>query len=274
MKKNKKDTSPFFLIRGEVSGFQSVLLGTLPLLVILLIWNILTSGPTPENRFISPTILPSPLEVVQSFKQLWFDRELALNAVYSIKRVFLGFVVSILIALPLGILMGSFIRIKSMFNPIAIIGGYLPIPALVPLTLSWFGVGEFQKIMFLAIATFVYLLPLAVKCVEEVDDVYLNTAYTLGASKWQAVTKVLISLSLPEIYQSMRLAFGVGWAYIILAEIVDANKGLGYLILTSQRRGPREHIYLVLIAIVLIAFIFDKLWVWGGKLLFPYREQK
>lgn len=274
MKKNKGLTDSFLSIRGELSALQAVLLGIIPLFAILVIWYYFTSGPTPESRIISPAILPSPTEVIKSFGQLWFERELALNAAYSIKRVFWGFIVSSLIALPLGVLMGSFTKINAMFNPISIIGGYLPIPALVPLTLSWFGIGEFQKTMFLAIATFVYLLPLIVKCVDEVDDVYVNTAYTLGASKWQVLTKVLLSISFQKIYDSLRLAFGVGWTYIILAEMIDANKGLGYLILTSQRRGPREHIYLVLLVIILIAFIFDKLWVKGGKLLFPYREQK
>jgi NitT/TauT family transport system permease protein len=85
------------------------------------------------------------------------------------------------------------------------------------------------------------------------------------------VTRVLLPISWPEIYQAMRLGFGVGWSYILLAEMVDVGRGLGGIIITSQRRGPREHIYLVLVAIVAVAFLTDKLWAWVGRRLFPYR---
>ena len=125
--------------------------------------------------------------------------------------------------------------------------------------------------MFLAIAFSIYLVPLFVGAVDAVDDTYLKTAYTLGASRAQAVSHVLLPISWPDIYQSMRLGFGVGWSYILLAEMVDVGRGLGGIIITSQRRGPREHIYLVLVAIVAVAFLTDKLWAWVGRRLFPYR---
>jgi ABC-type nitrate/sulfonate/bicarbonate transport system permease component len=170
--------------------------------------------------------------------------------------------------------MGSFSRFKAMFNPLSVFGAYLPIPALVPLTLSLFGTGEIQKIAFLALAFVIYLLPLVVQAVDSVDDVYLKTAYTLGASKLQVVTKVLFGVSWAEIYEAFRLGFGIGWSYIILAEMVDIGRGLGGIIIVSQRRGPREHIYLVLLVIVGLAFVTDRIWVWMGRYLFPYRERR
>jgi NitT/TauT family transport system permease protein len=273
MEKNKKYSDGFFSIRTQVNPIYAVFLGSIPILAILFVWVYLTKGYPVETRIISPTILPSPMEVMDSFKELWFERELSINAVFSIRRVLYGFLIAAAISVPLGVLMGTFSKINAMFNPLSVIGGYLPIAALVPLTLSWFGIGEFQKIMFLAIATFLYLLPLIVKSVNDVDDIFVNTALTLGANKIQILIKVLLSISLFDIYNSLRLAFGVGWTYIILAEMVDAKKGLGQLILSSQRIGPREHIYLVLIAIILIGFVIDKLWESGGKLLFSYKER-
>jgi NitT/TauT family transport system permease protein len=148
----------------------------------------------------------------------------------------------------------------------------LPIPALVPLTLSLFGTGEKQKVAFLALAFMIYLLPLIVDAVDSVDDVYLKTAYTLGANRSQLVRKVLLGVAWPDIYQAMRLGFGIGWSYIILAEMVDIGRGLGGIIIISQRRGPREHIYLVLLVIVALAFLTDRLWQSVGRLLFPYRR--
>jgi NitT/TauT family transport system permease protein len=140
--------------------------------------------------------------------------------------------------------------------------------------MSLFGVDELQKVMFLALAFFIYLLPLFVRTVDDVDNVFLQTAYTLGASRWQALRQVLVPVALPRIVHAMRLGFGVGWTYIILAEMVAADRGLGQIIIVAQRRGPREHIYLVLVVIVLIAYLTDRLWVSLGRRLFPYQETR
>lgn len=262
----------FLLIREELPGWQSWLLGILPILLLLLVWVGMTTGEA-EQRMISPTILPSPFEVLGSFPSLWFERALTRNVLVSLSRVVAGFAVGVALAFPLGLLMGSFTKIGAMFNPLAVFGAYLPIPALVPLTLSLLGTGEKQKIGFLALAFLVYLLPLIVGAVEKVDDVYLKTAYTLGASRAQVVSKVLLGISWADIFQSLRLGFGVGWSYILLVEMIDIEKGLGGIIIMSQRRGPREHIYLVLIIIVALAFLTDKIWAALGRYLFPYRQE-
>ena len=267
-------SAPWLRIREPVAPWLRWALGVLPIAALLGLWTLLTSGATAEARWISPTILPSPLEVVRSLPSLWFDRALTRNLFVSLYRVMAGFAVGVAIAFPLGLMMGSFSKIKAMFNPLAVFGAYLPIPALVPLTLSLLGTGERQKVGFLAIAFIVYLLPLIVEAVDKVDEVYLKTAYTVGASRWQTVRKVLLPVAWPDIYQSLRLGFGVGWSYIILAEMVDIGRGLGGIIITSQRRGPREHIYLVLLAIVALAFLTDRVWAAGGRFLFPYRRAR
>jgi ABC-type nitrate/sulfonate/bicarbonate transport system permease component len=228
-----------------------------------------------ESRIFSPLILPSPMEVLRSLPSLWTERSLLTNILYSFLRVSAGFVVAFLIVFPLSLLMGTFSKFHAVFSPIMLFGAYLPIPALVPLTMVMFGTTEQQKVMFLALGFAIYLAPLFVKALEEVDNVYLQTGYTLGATKYQVLNKILLPIALPKIYDAMRLGFGIGWGYIILAEMVDmGSKGVGTLILTSQRRGPREDIYLVLIAIVVMAFITDKIWDKVGNQLFPYRSQE
>ncbi len=260
-------------IRGTLPLWQVWLLGIVPIAMLLGVWWFMTQGPTVEERLLSPTILPSPGEVVRSFPNLWFDRALTRNTMVSLLRVVEGFAVAVLIAFPLGLLMGSFSRVKAMFQPLSVLGAYLPIPALVPLTLSLLGTGEKQKIGFLALAFVIYLLPLIVAAVDQVDSIYLKTAYTLGANKWQSVSKVLLGVAWPDIFQALRFGFGIGWSYILLAEMVDIGRGVGGLIITSQRRGPREHIYLVLLVIVALAFVTDKLWATLGHYLFPYRRK-
>ena len=209
-------------IREPLPAWQSWLLGLLPVLALLAVWFAVTAGAA-EERVISPTILPSPAEVVASFPLLWFDRALTRNLPCPSCASSRASRSSVVIAFPLGVLMGSFSKVKATFTPLTIFGAYLPIPTLVPLTLSLFGTGEMQKVMFLALAFVIYLVPLFVEAVDAVDDTYLKTAYTLGASKTQAVGHVLLPISWPDIYQAMRLGFGVGWSYILLAEMVDVR---------------------------------------------------
>ncbi|MCU0606362.1 MAG: ABC transporter permease [Candidatus Edwardsbacteria bacterium] len=256
-------------IRESLSLPLRAALGAVPVALLLLLWTLLTDGAA-EARVISPLILPSPLEVVTAFRSLWFDAELSRSVVASTGRVVVGFLIGLAVAFPLSMLMGSFTKVKALFEPSAVFLSYLPIPALVPLTMSIFGIGETQKAMFLALAFLIYLLPLFVKAVEEVDNVYLQTAYTMGADRRRVVAKVLLPMALPQIVHAMRLGFGVGWTYIILAEMVAAERGLGQIIIIAQRRGPREHIYLVLVVIVLIAYLTDKLWARLHRALFPY----
>lgn len=260
-------------IRGSVPRKVAIPLGLVPIVLLLLLWYFLTAGEV-EERVIGPTILPSPSEVVQSIPILLHQRDLWGHLWASLRRVLLAYLLAVAIVLPLGILMGAFGLARSLFSPVTTASGYIPIATLVPLTMAWFGTGEQMKVVFLAMAFAIYLLPTIVKSIESVPDVYLRTSYTLGAGRLQALWRVLIPIALPDIWHGMRLAFGVGWTYLVLAEVVVQEKGLGSLVAISQRRGPREHIYLVILIITLIAWVADLVWVWLGHWLFPYKRNR
>ena len=270
---NKRRAVDFFAIRILPNGWARLMLGAVPIILVYAVWTFLTRGEV-ENRIISPLILPSPQEVISSIGSLWFDAGLSRSVVASFTRVLGGFLVGLAVAFPLGLLMGAFTNIRLLFEPIVLFSSYLPIPALLPLTMSFFGIDELQKIMFLALAFIIYMLPLFIKALDHVDNIFLQTAYALGATKWQAVKDVLFRIAAPEIFQAMRFGFGVGWTYIMLAEMVAADRGLGQIIIVAQRRGPREHIYLILVVIVIIAYLSDRLWVKASKILFPYLENR
>ncbi|MBE7464647.1 MAG: ABC transporter permease [Planctomycetes bacterium] len=262
----------FFTIRGKAPRATGVLLGLVPVAALLGLWFVLTHGEV-EDRKISPTILPSPSEVWSQIPALR-DRELLKHTLASLKRVGLGYLLALAVTFPLGVLMGSFGSARALFNPAMTASGYIPIATLVPLTMSWFGTGEQMKIIFLALAFAIYMLPLFVNAIDAVPDVYLRTAATLGASRWNQVWSVLIPVALPDIWNAMRLAFGVGWTYLVLAEVVVLDDGLGYLVEFSRRRGPREHIYLIIVVITLIAWVVDLAWANLGKFIFPYRSDR
>jgi ABC-type nitrate/sulfonate/bicarbonate transport system permease component len=248
-----------------------MLFGASGVVLVLLAWWGLTFGKTVESRWLSPQILPNPVEVAQSFGPLYRERDLTTSIAYSFFRCTAGFLLAAAVAVPLGIFMGSFTGVREFFQPLTTIGGYIPIAVLVPLTLSWFGLGEKQKLLFLALATFVMLLPLIVSAMDKVEDVYLQTAYTLGAKPWQAILEVMIPVALADIYDHLCLTYGIGWGYIIMAEVIDARFGLGSLIITSQRRGPYEHVYAVLIVIVVLSIFINFGLKRVGQWLFPYR---
>ncbi len=265
-------------IRGRVPRSASLVLGLVPIAILILFWWFLTRG-IPEERVLGPTILPSPAEVVSSLSDLLTTTDSDSRTLFdhigiSLRRVGLGFVVALAIVLPLGILMGAFASVRSMFDPVVTASGYIPIATLVPLTMSWFGLEESQKVVFLAMAFGIYLLPLVISAVDAVPDVYLRTAYTLGASRWHVIRRVLVPVALPEIWHSMRLAFGIGWTYLVLAEVVVKDGGLGDLIDTARRRAMSGRVYLVIVIITLIAWVADLLWVRTGALLFPYRRSR
>lgn len=291
----------FFTPRTPIPQLWSMLLAIGFVLMFVGVWWFLTSGPSAEERIISPVILPSPMEIAQSFPSLWTRRELPKNTAVSVWRVVRGFVVAVVIVLPLGLAMGSFPGVRAFFEPLNVVAGYLPLITIVPLTFAWFlplgqelatwlssgsaevspggppwityiiPVGdEFQKVMFLALACFFFMLPLVVKAVTEVDDVYVNTGYTLGARTPAIVGRVLFPIALPEIYYAMRMAFGVAWTWIIVAEMMLADSGLGY-IFNQAYRYEKPHMYWVALIILAIGFAADRILDRLGRWLFPYR---
>ena len=239
--------------------------------VVVLLWWLATTGLGSEDRLISPIILPSPLEVVRSFPSLLNDRALLQSIAATLKRVLIGFGLAVVIGVPLGIVAGSWRAFEAAAAPLALFGRNLPVAALIPLTILWFGIDETQKVMFIFIATVPFVFSDAVAAVANVPDRYVETAQTLGASSSQIVRKVLVALALPDIYDSLRHLFGLAFGYIMLAELINAQHGLGYLLMTSQRRGMSEHIILILIIIGLLAYGIDRLLFWFQRGLFPHR---
>jgi len=246
------------------------LLGVCTVAVLLAFWWAATRG-TAEARFVSPVILPSPEEVVRSFHALWFDRNLVASIIATMRRVLIGFGLAVMVGVPLGIMAGSWRVLDAAMAPVALFGRNVPVAALIPLTILWFGIDETQKVMFIFIACVPFIFSDAVGAVIGVPDRYVETAETLGASKLQIVRKVLVALALPDIYRSLRSLFGMAFGYIMLAELINAEHGLGYLLSTSQRRGLSEHIILILLIIGVLAFLIDRFLLFMQRGLFPYR---
>jgi NitT/TauT family transport system permease protein len=244
------------------------------IVLVLLAWWGLTAGATPESRLISPALLPSPREVLRSFPRLISERALLPSIIATLRRVAYGFLLAIITGVPLGILAATSGLLRAALGPIALFLRNIPIAVLIPLTIFWFGIDEAQKVLFIFLATVPFVFGDALAAVVGVHEQYVDTAQTLGAKPHQVVVKVLIPLALPDIYGNLRNLFGLAFGYIMLAELINAKYGLGYLINTSQRRGQSEDIFMILIVIGLLAYGIDRLLAFFQRGLFPYRVQK
>jgi ABC-type nitrate/sulfonate/bicarbonate transport system permease component len=263
-----------FALRREISRTKSLILGLLCIAACAAMWWYLTWGSTAEQRIISPAILPSPAETFGDFHSLWFDRALTRNTFATLRRVALGFGLAALVGIPLGVLCGCFPWLRAFMAPVTIFGRNIPVAALIPLTFSLFGIDELQKIMFLFIACVAFIIDDTATAVIEINSAYIDTAYTLGAKPRQIIIKVIFPLALPAIFNSLRLLFGLAFGYIMLAELItfaDSAGGLGFIINTSQRRGPQTHILLVLLLIPLVALFIDRVLFFIQRELFPYQ---
>jgi NitT/TauT family transport system permease protein len=260
-------------IRRDTPRWQAVLLGLLCVALCFALWWYVTRGEG-EQRILTSDKVPSPQETFASFRSLWFDRALTRNILVTMERVVLGFGLAIIVGVPLGVLAGCFSRIAAFLSPLIIFGRNIPLAALIPLTIFIFGIGELRTVMFIFIACVAFIISDAADAIADVDTRYIDTAYTLGAKRRHVILKVLVPLAMPSVFNSLRLLFGLAFGYIMLAELFvlgGAAGGLGYLISVSQRRGPREHIYLIILIIPVIALAIDRFLFWVQRELFPYR---
>jgi ABC-type nitrate/sulfonate/bicarbonate transport system permease component len=266
--------SRWIVLRRELPAWQAVVMGLAGVFACFALWWYVTKGEA-EERIISPSKgLSSPAETFASFHSLWFDRALTRNLLTTLRRLALGFGLAALVGVPLGVLCGCFPRVQAFFLPMALFGRNIPVAALIPLTFSLFGIGEAQKVVFIFIACVAFVVWDTTRAVQEVGSQYIDTAYTLGAGTWQTIGKVLLPLALPSVFNSLRLIFGLAFGYIMLAEVVKFGSeagGLGDLINISQRRGPREHVLLILLIIPVVALVIDRIFFTVQAELFPYR---
>jgi len=196
------------------------------------------------------------------------------SAAMSFWRITYAFFLAALITIPLGVLMGSFPLVRAWIEPFSGPLRYLPISAVTGLFILLFGIEERMKIAFLFLGSAVYLLPIVVEAIRGVDQVYVETAQTLGARKWQVIWRVILPAAWPDIWEAMRVIYGVGWTYVILAEIINARYGLGYLINIAYKRAHIDWAYALVLVILLLGVGSNELFRWGGRQLFAWRAEE
>lgn len=237
-------------------------------IVVLAGWCIISYG-----GFAPADFLPSPTEVIKGTLQLFIQYDLGRAILISSRRIGLAFLLASAVALPLGILMGAFDPIFHLFEPIMAPLRYMPISAFIPLLILWFGIYEKQKIAFLFLGVFVYLLPVVVSAIRTVPEELVQTALTLGATRMQAIRTVLVPAALPEIFDSFRVMNAISWTYVILAEAVNPEHGLGYMVELARTHQKASWSFAGLLVIGGIGLITDQVIRTISSIMFRWREK-
>jgi len=243
-------------------------LSVLSFLILLALWSALSYGGLVQKVF-----LPTPGDVIGAFADMYRDNILFSYTLASIYRVMVGWVFAVIVAVPLGLLIATSKKAEALFEPAVDFARYLPVVALVPLTLLYFGIGDLQKFVIIFLGTFFQLVLMIADVVSGVQKDLLRASATLGASKWQTYRLVLIPASLPGIMDSFRITVGWAWTYLVVAELVAANSGLGYMVLKAQRFLATDQIFAGLVLIGVIGLVTDYLFKWLTRLMVPWREK-
>ncbi|MBS1122708.1 MAG: cmpB [Deltaproteobacteria bacterium] len=276
-------------LRADPPAHTRTLLGLGFISLILLLWWFVTRGDeinvyfdgrrgelllslkASTARIVSASKIPSPGDVFGSFGSL-LDRELGRNLGDTLQRVLSGVALAAIVGVSAGIVAASHRGVNAAIAPLVIFLRSVPMGALIPLTMLLFGDGEGQKTKFIFLAIVGFVFSDTVKAISIVPERYVETAQTLGASRFQIIRKVLVPLAIPDIVTSLRFQFGLALGYIMLAEEINAEYGIGKLIMGSQRVGPYEHMYLLLFVIALIAFTIDLVLRTLQRGIFPWRR--
>ncbi len=265
------NTSWLFDLRGELKDNKGIVLGLLGLVLTLVIWVTLTYGIQP---ILPRQTLPSPGRVLGAFGDLYRDNDLIQNITLSLALNYGGYIKAILWGIPIGYLIGLIPMFRGLFQKQVDAIRFLPITALIGLFIIWFGIGSTMKINFLAFGIFIYLLPTMIVRVDEVDDVYVKTVHTLGASKFQTFYSVYLPSVLSKIIEDIRVLTAISWTYIIVIETTGSEGGLGQLIYSAaQRQGRVDKTFALLIIIMLIGVFQDRMFAYLDRKFFPYKYQ-
>jgi NitT/TauT family transport system permease protein len=242
----------WFALRREIPPRAYWALAAASFLLALLFWTWVS-----QQSFINPVFLPSPARVWQAALEFLGDDAIWTDVKVSFIRVTEGFALSALLAIPLGVLIGSFKAGEGFVQPFTEFIRYIPVPAMIPLMMVLFGIGELPKVMLIFAGTYFQMVLMVADEVRRVPYELVQVSYTLGATRGEIVRRVLLPAASPGIFDALRLCNGWAWTYLVVAELVAANEGLGYRILKFSRflQTPKIFVYLLLLG--LIGFTLD-----------------
>ncbi len=229
-------------------------------------WYLSTSG-----GFIAKLFLPSFNDLLSSFGTLFKEKDFAWDIAISTWRIWLSFLLSFAIAVPLALAMSESRLLYSVVSPYIDFIRYLPVPALIPLSILFLGIDESAKIALLFIGTFFQFILMILDDLKEIPREYYDLAYTLQFNKLQLLTMKLKAI-LPQLFDNSRISIGICWTYLVIAELVASESGIGHMIKEAQRFSKTPDIYAGIVTIGLVGFLTDYTFKRAYPRLFRYKN--
>lgn len=251
--------------RDPISRTAYVSAGALTVAITFGAWCFATYG-----GYVRLDFLPAPHMVLTAAWKMAASGMLFADTAASVYVIFSGFLIASVIAIPLGIFVGTFRLVEALTEPVINFVRYLPVSALIPLFILWIGIGPAEKIMVVFVGTFFQQVILIADVSANVSRDLIDVSYTLGAKRRNVLWSVLVPASMPGIMDTLRITMGWAWTYLVVAEIVAANKGLGYMILTSMRGLFTDRIFVGILVIGLLGLVTDKAFKILHLWLFPW----
>lgn len=261
--------NPIMMPLRPVAARQRWLLGFCFFVLFFAAWALVTF-----SGVVSPTFLANPASMLQEGWLLFSQFDFASDIGMTVWRVLGGFILAAIIAVPLGILMGSYKLIEAFFEPFVSFCRYLPASAFVPLLILWAGIGEMQKILVIFIGSFFQITLMVAVTVGAARRDLVEAAYTLGATNQSVVRRVIIPGAAPEIAELLRLVLGWAWTYVIVAELIGSSSGIGHMIVDSQAMLNTGQMIFGIIVIGCIGLLSDFLFKAANRRLFAWSAFK
>jgi len=259
------NTRSVFAPKVEIPGRLYAVLSIASVASVLGLWCLLTYGGLVRDDFLAP-----PHAVAVAAWERILDASLFEHTWASLEVIISGFVLASIFAVPLGILMGSFRFVEAIVEPISGFMRYIPVSALIPLLILWIGIGIEQKIAVIFLGTFFQQLILIADVSARVSKDLIDCSYTLGANRWQVIWRVLFPACMPGVMDNLRVTMGWAWTYLVVAELVAANSGLGYMILNAMRGLYTDVILLGILTIGVLGLLTDTTFKLLRRRLLPW----
>lgn len=253
------------MFRRRLSRTGSVLFGALGIVTVVLAWTITSRLGPAEGSFF-----PGPVRTLSSAYTLFVQHSFLSDVAASAARIATAFTLSAVLAIPLGILMSSFKPIGAFLTPVIDFTRYVPVPALLPIFVLWFGIGETSKLLILFAGTFFQLILLVIDDADSVSHLKFDTARTLGAPTPALLRDVLLPAMLPRLFNNLRVTLGWCWTYLVIAELIAVETGMGHVIKEAQRFNAADVLIVACATMGLIGLFTDLMLRRVHRLLFPY----
>ena len=248
---------------------RDLLLNVASVFAFLAAWSAAT-----ELGWISPIFLPSPASVATEAGKLVRTGELWVAVLASSRRVFLGFALAAVVAVPLGVLMGVWRPAKAVIDPFVSLLRPLPSITWIPLTMLWLGIGESQKTAIVFMGSWIYILLYTLESTKRVDPILIRAARNLGASDLAIMREVILPGALPGILAGLKVTLAISWSCVLSAEMVAAQTGLGALIWIAKDWGNLPLVLVGMAGISVTVLLADALAERAERLLLPWERHR